>query len=219
MRTAGYGNHATDALCWISSGCQLFCSSFCCVSSPFTNGFVLNIRERSWGADFGYSRCCRHTVGAHRVRLAGAARSHGWPLNRRTEIGRCFQAPLRHGQGGEPQPSTPEQRHGNKGSISSLLLNWVYYLLLWLSAGGQCYLKAWLLSKARAHMLQVRSTDRSKKQIQNSQTKSKFSISLLNSSATADHKRHHFSFCMKSCLGSKMLPWGSALPEEQPNRL
>lgn len=154
-----YENRATDALCWTSDVCKLFCLSFWCISSPFTNGFVLNIQERSWGVGFGYSGCCRHAVRACRVRCAGAAQSCGRPLNSRVETGLCFQTPLRQGKGGEPQPGDKSNAVA-MGSFSFFLLIWVYYPLLWIPAGGQCYLKTWLLSKAHTHVLHIRNADR-----------------------------------------------------------
>lgn len=78
------------------------------------------------------------------------------------------------------------------------MLIWVCYPLLWISAGGQCYLKSWLSSKALRCMLHEK----------HRQKNSNFSISLLNRSAGAEHKRHHFSFCMQSCLEASCFPEG-----------
>lgn len=65
-------------------------------------------------------------------------------------------------QRGELQPGTLEQCHENWNSFSFFLLIWIIhnYPLLWVSAGGQCYLKTWLSSKALTRMLHTRNTDR-----------------------------------------------------------
>lgn len=94
-------------------------------------------------------------------------------------------------QRGELQPGTLEQCHENWNSFSFFLLIWVYYPLLWVSAGGQCYLKTWLSSKALTRMLHTRNTDR---KIAISPLVHWTGLPLLNTKGTI------FSFCMQSCL-------------------
>lgn len=84
-----YGNHATDALCWTSNICKWFWSSFWCIFTLFTNGFVLNIQERSC---FWESGCCRHRVRGCRVWCVRGAQSCAGPLNSRIEIGSASES-------------------------------------------------------------------------------------------------------------------------------
>lgn len=110
-----YGNHATDALCWTTKICKLFYLSFWCISSPFSNGLVLNRSERSCGVDLCYG-CCRHMVSACRMRW------HGQPLRSGRDAGFCFQTLLWQAKAASPSQTLKS----NTMEIGTVFLSFCY---------------------------------------------------------------------------------------------
>lgn len=141
-------------------------------------GFVLNIPERISRAGFGRRGHCRHTgygVAVLPRATVGHRRTRPARLSGSEELLRGKAKGLSHGWA--LQSDSMEQ------GLVFFLLICVCYLLLDSPAGGQRYLKTWLLSKACTHMLHIRDAGRKKK-------KSKFSVGF----SAAEHKRHHLIF-------------------------